>query len=77
MSNTPPAFEPSETPMPAGQIRLTNAESQPIAEKLYLELAAEFHPSAMIKIISNMEKQQAKRNKIEQTAYQVARAMGL
>ena len=43
-------------PSPTGQAPLSNAAAKPIAERIYAELAAEFHPTAIIKVMSNLNR---------------------
>jgi len=74
MQNEPPGFEP--LPNYQGELRLTNAQAKPIAEKLYLELRREFHGSATMKIISNLRDIDAREAKSQQVAYQLRMADG-
>lgn len=53
---------------------LTNAQAKPLAEKLYTELSAELHPTAVVKVLTNLERIHRRERKSAQVAYQLRTA---
>jgi hypothetical protein len=49
-----------ESPDQNSGVSLTNSQAKPVAERIYLELAKEFHPTAIIKIMANLNRSHGK-----------------